>query len=54
MSLRVHTNAPSYGVHRQMVNNHRTQEKTLEQQFRTILATHLQELYFQSACTRTQ
>ena len=30
MSLRVHTNAPSYGVHRQMVNNHRTQEKTLE------------------------
>ena len=30
MTLRIKTNAPSYGVHRQMVNNHRTQEKTLE------------------------
>ena len=30
MTLRIKTNAPSYGVHRQMVNNHRIQEKTLE------------------------
>ena len=30
MTLRIKTNSPSYGVHRQMVNNHRTQEKTLE------------------------